>query len=461
MKTSNTKIKVDDASFRDPSGFVFTNNKVVYRQVNLECKDEFDGLMKSGLYKSLTKKGWLIEHRAAAKSLALSGDVYKVIKPAKIPFVSYPYEWSFSQLKSAAVLTLKIQLEALRFGMGLKDASAYNVQFVGAKPVFIDTLSFENYEPGKPWVAYRQFCKHFLGPLALMSQVDLQLSKLLVTNLDGVDLGLVSKLLPKKTWLRFGLVSHVHMNAKSQSTFSDKTGSVGLKKLDKSKLVNLVKHLLSVVESMEFEDKTTEWSDYYDNTNYSKRAFQAKKKLVLRFMKQAKPKKVLELGANTGEFSKLAEELGAYTLSTDFDVMAVERQVRNLKKGSNKTLPLVVDVLNPSPAIGWGSVERKSFVERANADVVTALALVHHLGISGNVGFEKMAEGFSELGKYLIVEFVGREDSQVAKLLSHRDDDVEAYSEASFESGFKTRYKVLHKRKIAGTKRTLYLMKGK
>src|SRR5687768_15426546 len=167
------------ASFRDPSGFLFSRDGVLYRQVNRRYEQGYARLMESGLYDRLVKAGLLIPHVEVDQAPAESDLSHKVIQPEHVPFISYPYEWSFSQLKDAALATLSIQRRSLKVGMSLKDASAYNIQFVRGKATLIDTLSFETYKEGQPWVAYRQFCQHFLAPLALMALKDVRLNQLL------------------------------------------------------------------------------------------------------------------------------------------------------------------------------------------------------------------------------------------------------------------------------------------
>jgi hypothetical protein len=188
-----------NGSFRDPSGFVFTREGTLYRQVNQSYRAEFDAVETAGLFDRLWEKGLLVRHQAA--DLALAADpqgAYRVIQPDRVPFISYPYEWSFSMYQAAALATLDIQAEALAMGFSLKDASAYNIQFVDGRPVFIDTLSFERHEDGRPWVAYRQFCQHFLAPLALMAGVDIRMSALMKQFIDGIPLDLASRLLPMR-----------------------------------------------------------------------------------------------------------------------------------------------------------------------------------------------------------------------------------------------------------------------
>ena len=210
------------ASFRDPSGFLFTRNGILYRQINRAYAEDYARLMDSGLYEKLVKANLLIPHVEVDQAPAEKEAAFKVVQPERAPFISYPYEWSFSQLKDAALATLSIHKRALKLGMSLKDASAYNIQFVRGKAMLIDTLSFEIYKEGEPWIAYKQFCQHFLAPLALMSYRDIRLNQLLRIYIDGVPLDLASALLPFRTKLNFGLLTHIHVHADSQKRYSNK-----------------------------------------------------------------------------------------------------------------------------------------------------------------------------------------------------------------------------------------------
>lgn len=210
-------------SFRDPSGFLFTREGTLYRQINLTYRDNYDLLLKSGLYERLVDRGLLVLHREVDAPAADPDRVYRLIEPEPIQFISYPYEWCFSQLQDAALATLEIQRIALDCGMSLKDSSAYNIQFHNGRPVLIDTLSFERYPQGQPWIGYRQFCQHFLAPLALMSQTDVRLSLLLRNYIDGIPLDLASRLLPTRTRFSFSLLTHLHLHAKSQKKYEGET----------------------------------------------------------------------------------------------------------------------------------------------------------------------------------------------------------------------------------------------
>ncbi len=454
------------SSFRDPSGFLFQRDCVLYRQVNLSYRENYDLLMHSGLYKALTSEGLLVEHEEVDAAPAAPEIAHKVIAPRRMPFISYPYEWCFSELKDAALLTLRIQKKALEFGMSLKDSSAYNVQFDGARPVLIDTLSFEKYREGEPWVAYRQFCQHFLAPLVLASRRDVRLSQLLRVYIDGVPLDLASKLLPRRTRLSPSLYAHIHLHARYQSRFAGGGAEAAEKarrrKISRLAFAGLVDNLESTVRKLTWQPAGTEWADYYEETNYTAAAFADKERLVGEFLEEASPETVWDLGANTGRFSRIAAEKGAYVVSFDVDPAAVERNYLDRgREHAGKVLPLLCDLTSPSPALGWALSERDSLLSRGPADAVMALALVHHLAISNNVPLARLTDFFAGVAKTLIVEFVPKEDSQVQRLLATREDIFGEYSRESFEAALARRFDIIRSAGMSESERTLYLAQAR
>lgn len=454
------KIDVSSSSFRDPDGFVFTHEGRLYRQVNLSYREHYDHLVSSGLYSTLEKAGVLISHAEADPSLSESPSAYKVLIPDLVPFISYPYEWCFSQLKDAALLVLSIQKTALEFGMSLKDASAYNVQFRGGKPVFIDTLSFEKLVEGRPWVAYRQFCQFFLAPLALMCYTDIRLCQLLRNHLDGLPLDLTSSLLPARTWLRLPLLLHIHLHARSQRHYADKPVKKSGMNMNPRALMSFIDNLMSITMSLKWSPSGTTWADYYDKTNYSPESLGDKMKLVGDFLDASGAREVWDLGANTGAFSRVASEKGVPSISFDMDPAAVEiNYIECKKKGRTSILPLVLDLTNPSPAIGWENRERMSFLQRGPVDTVLALALIHHLAISNNLPLDRIAGFFANVCKWLVIEFVPKSDSQVQRLLSSREDIFSGYTQRAFEEVFSRYFTIEQSVRVKGTERTLYFMK--
>jgi ribosomal protein L11 methylase PrmA len=448
-----------DSSFRDPSGFVFRRGGQLFRQVNAAYQSNYAEAVRSGLYDELTGGGLLVAHREVDEPPHDPSSAYKVLEPELIPFVSYPYEWCFGQLKDAALLTLDIQLLALRRGMTLKDASAYNVQFRGSRPVFIDTLSFEAYEEGRPWVAYRQFCRHFLAPLALMARVDVRLGRLLRSNLDGIPLDLASRLLPASTVLNLGLMIHIHLHARAQRAFGGGSSRPRAGRVGRTSLLGLLDTLRSAIRRLDWSPGGTEWADYYEATNYSASAGDEKGRLVEAFLEQCTPATVWDLGANTGRYSRLAGGRGIDTIAFDIDPACVERNYREAKRlGDRRVLPLLLDATDPSPPLGWENRERMAIFERGPADLVLALALVHHLAIGGNVPLPRVADFFGRIARRLVIEFVPKSDSQVRRLLAAREDIFPGYDRGSFEDGFSRNFTIDRAEPIAESERTLYLM---
>ena len=385
-----------------------------------------------------------------------------VIRPELIRFVSYPYEWCFSQLQDAALTTLKIQKLALEFGMSLKDASAYNIQFHSGRPILIDTLSFEKLPQGKPWIAYRQYCQHFLAPLLLMAYKDIRLSQFLKVYIDGIPLDFASRTLPWFTRFIPSIFLHVHMHALSQKHYASKQADIRARKISRNALIGIIDSLSKATTRIKIRLKKSEWGESYRDTNYSPEAFADKQELVRRFIQLVKPKQVWDLGANTGVFSRIASKTGIPVIAFDVDAMAVERNYREcLANKKNNILPLLLDLTNPSPGIGWENRERKAWIDRGPADMLISLALIHHLAISNNVPFERIAALFKRLCHSLIIEFIPKRDSQVQRLLATREDIFNSYTQPVFEKEFGRHFSILALEKIKDSERTLYLMKAK
>jgi hypothetical protein len=430
--------------------------------VNNIYKDNYDHLINSGLYKKLIDSQLLIPHEEVDIQGPEPEKAYKIIKPEMVPFISYPYEWCFSQLKDAALATFKIQKIALDFGMTLKDCSAYNMQFRNGKAVFIDALSFEKYIEGQTWIAYRQACQHFIAPLALMSFRDIRLNQLFRIYLDGIPLDLASSLLPASTSFKASLLSHIHLHAKSQRHFADRAVNIGSHKISRLSFLGLIDNLESTIKKMKWQAVGTEWADYYKDTNYSTEASEHKKKIVTEMLDKTRTKILWDLGANDGLFSRIASNKGIYTISFDIDNGAVEKNYLNcVKNGETYILPLLLDLTNPSPAIGWENEERMSLIERGPADTVFALALIHHLAISNNLPIYKIADFFNSICNSLIIEFVPKDDSQVQRLLSTREDIFPDYTRQTFEKEFSRYFAIKRIENIRNSKRILYLMQKK
>jgi hypothetical protein len=447
-------------SFRDPAGFVYQEHGSILRQVNTFARDHYDHLMRSGLYQELTALGLLIPHEESDAAPRDPDVAYKVIRPELIDFVSYPYEWSFSQYKDAALLTLAVQRHAVGRGMSLKDCSAYNVQFRAGRPILIDTLSLELYREEKPWVAYRQFCQHFLAPLALMSLVDNRLNQLCRTNLDGVPLDLATRLLPWRSRLRFGLSLHLHLHGMVQRAGAGAAESATPGRFGRKALLGLVDSLETTIRGLRWRPGRSSWVRYYDENSYTQVEIEHKRKFIRETLDLTGPAGVWDLGANTGCFSRLCSDRGISTVAFDFDPDCVETNYREVRKrGGGRLLPLLNDILDPSPSSGWANRERTAILQRGKPDLILALALIHHLAIAGNLPLENLAEFFHGLGPWLVIEFVDPDDPQARQLMARRGGVHHPYSRAYFEKCFRRYFSLEMIKPLPGIGRTLYLMR--
>ena len=397
-----------------------------------------------------------------------------IIRPREVEFVSYPYEWAFSQLREAALLTLEIQARALRAGMWLRDASAYNVQFDRGRPVLIDSLSFAPADVTRPWPAYRQFCQHFLAPLALMARRDVRLGLLLRDFIDGLPLDLAAGLLPGRTRLNPGLLAHLHAHAgaerralrapiptaasaaASSAAAAPRTPARG--PMSAMRHEALLDSLRRTTESLRWEPAGL-WTEYGLQTSYTERAAASKRGIVERMLTAAGGRTVWDVGANTGTYSDLAAGSGRMVLAFDQDAASVEHHWRSLTPDRRASiLPLVMDLANPSPSLGWGLEERRSVLDRGPADVVMALALVHHLAIASNVPLPRIASVMGRAGRRLIVEFVPKEDPMTRQLLAARPDIFPTYTLDGFRDAFAAEFRVTEEVRVDDSLRTLFLM---
>jgi ribosomal protein L11 methylase PrmA len=455
----------DLASWRDPWGFVYRRHGVLLRQVNERAADEWYAFSESALATQLVSCGWLLPWEPAPIEQAADPDrAVAVLRPEPLGFISWPYEWTFGELKAAALLTLDVQLAALEAGFSLRDASAYNVQFRGVTPVLIDHLSFERLPAGKPWVAYRQFCEHFLAPLALTARVDPRLGRMLRDHLEGVPLDLAARLLPTSTRFRLGLGAHIHLHARSMRQNADAGSTAREASLSSTRLRQLVVSLRQTVEGLHWEPSGTEWAEYADVSHESYASgdgkSSAKAALVRGLLGVGDGRVCWDLGANTGVFSAVAAEAGYRVYAFDADLAAAERHFQALSKaGRKETTPLVMDLADPSPSQGWHERERRGLVERGNADVLLGLALIHHLAIGRNVPLPMVLDLFADLASDAIVEWVPREDPMVKRMLASREDVFDDYTEEGFRKAAEARFEILSREPIESSGRVLYALR--
>jgi hypothetical protein len=457
--------KAESSSFRDPNGFVFLHDGALYRQINKAGEREYRLLIDSGLYRELSGEGLLVAHDEVPLRLPGTAPAAAVIRPERIPFISYPYEWCFSQLKAAALLTLELQKRALHRKLVLRDASAYNVQFIGSQPVFIDTLSFGAREEGTPWPAYRQFCQHFLVPLTLWGFGLADLVLLNRIHIDGIPLSVAREVLPYRSWFRPGLLIHIHLHGRAQAV--DGREVVGRParqaSMSSTAMLALTESLQKTVQRLSWNPPRTVWSSYTGDCSYTAAAQYEKRRIVRELIESAERgtelDTVWDLGANTGDYSRIAADLAQHVISFDLDPAVVEANFRACRERRDvRVLPLVQDLTSPSSAIGWHHRERKSLLQRGPADLALALALIHHLALGSNVPLPAIAAFLSESARCLIIEFVPKEDSQVRRMMALRQDVFPNYTQPAFEAAFGDRFQVSRSVPVADTGRTLYLM---
>ncbi|WP_460218178.1 class I SAM-dependent methyltransferase [Psychroserpens sp. MEBiC05023] len=449
------------SSFRDPSGYIYIDNNIVKRCILPIYFKQYKALKSSNFYKKLHNAGLLIPHEEFSKA-----DSEIIIEPEQISFFTYPYEWSFNQYKEAALLTLKIQKFALDNGYSLKDASAFNVTFHKGKMVFIDTLSFDFYQDNSPWRAYKQFITHFFGPLLLAKYNGSESLKLIASFIDGIPMKMLSKMLPFKTKLNPFLYTNIHLLAKYEGMHNeDYEGKSKAAHLSKKAQLNLIEGLYSYIKKMTLNE-TSEWGNYYDKTNYVNTAFEQKAEIINSWVQQLDAKTIIDIGGNDGTFVRKLNHNLNEALVCDIDNNAVDANYKYLKQNQERSmLPFVFDVLNPSPAIGFNNKERDSFLKRIKAyapDTTMALAVIHHMSLSGNIPFEMSAQFFASFSKYLIIEFPKRNDSWVQRLLKTKgefESHFDFYTMQSFETSYSNFFQIERKQEIKNSERTMYLLK--
>lgn len=444
------------ASFRDPSGFVYKKDEIVYRFVSTTYQNDFELLQSSGLYRELVQKQLIVPFETVAENHFNSPDWFVTLQPQQVPFLSYANEWCFEQLKDAALTTLSVCRKALNKGMILKDATHFNIQFINSKAVHIDSLSFEKYKEGESWVAYRQFCECFLNPLLLASYCKLEVHKLMQSYIDGVPASIASSLLPFSTKLNTAILLHVHLQAKMAK--GKASAQKQSKKISSQDVLHILQHLESCIQKLELKESRSIWNNYYDETIISSNYLEAKKKLIKQWLDEISYQTIADFGANKGEFSKLCSQ-DAFVVATDFDSNCIERLYKSTKQNKiTNILPLVIDLTQPTPATGWNNAEQSSFLNRSKFDLALALALVHHLAIGRNIPMPMIAELLSNSCKTLVIEFVPKDDPKVQEMLSARTDIFMNYNKENFEQAFGQYFSILKQEVIPHSNRILYLL---
>jgi hypothetical protein len=441
-------------SYRDPVARVVKKQDGWYRYIFKSYQKEFDHLTQSGLYQELVEKGLMICH----EELPTDNDdptIYKLIKPDQILFQSYPFEWSYSQWQKAILAFLEINTITLRYGMILKDATPFNFYLSNGKAVLLDTSSFIFFSKNDPWVAYKQFCEEFLGPVALMHFNGALWSGITKTYLRGLPLAFVSKQLSRASWLNLTCLLHIHWHARFTQKETNKKVQKGF---DTEKLLSLLGMIRSSISSWkkpyQFKDH---WPAYYqqDFENY----LVEKEKVIVNWLLETKPKTVIDLGANTGRFAVIAAKHAKYVIALDKDetcIDLIENEIEH--RFLNNITALVGDLAQPTPDLGVLNKEYTSIFARGKSDMALGLALIHHLCIEMNISLNQVAEMFSTFTDgFAVVEFIPTEDERVVQLLANRGDIFTDYNEENFIKSFSIYFNLLNDVELTSSKRKLFL----
>ncbi|MCV0396422.1 MAG: class I SAM-dependent methyltransferase [Rhizobiaceae bacterium] len=452
----------EPGSYRDRNGGVFYRDGEVYRGISARALANWERLATTRFFRDYAGRGNIVRTERVNDAIAAGAPWAAVLKHEPVPFVSYPYEWTFGMLKDAALLHLDLMLAALEEGFILKDSSAYNIQWRGAKPVFIDIPSFEVHEEGEPWVGYRQFCELFLYPLMLQAYKGADFRPWLRGSLDGMSAGALRPLLSTRDLLRPGVMMHVVAQDALQRRYSGQDRNVrstlAQAGFDRSLIVRNVRNLRKIVSGMKAGGGKTEWADYASTHSYGEADFDAKCGFVREAAGHRRWRRVWDIGCNTGTFSRITAEHADHVVAMDGDWMAIEAlyQAQKERPDAGLILPLVVNLSNPSPGQGWRGTERKPLTERGRPELTLCLALIHHMVISANIPMADFIRWLAGLGTALVIEFVGREDEMVQTLLRNKDDQYDDYRLDVFERLLAEHFDIRESRPLKGGKRSIY-----
>jgi ribosomal protein L11 methylase PrmA len=456
-------MQCDAASFRDPAGHVYRDGDRILRTVTSRAAPDYEHVRDGGALRAWIDRGWVVgtkEVRAPAHAGPDVRNARYVLEHARVPFISYPYEWSFALLKAAALLHLDLQIDALNRDLQLSDASAYNVQFIGARPVFIDVLSFQRYEAGDYWAGHRQFCEQFLNPLLLRAALGIPHNAWLRGSPDGIPSAELDSALPFTRKLSLNVFSHVTLPARlaRKHAAAPMAAPAARRPLPRSSYAGLLAQLRHWIATLQPRDATPSvWREYGDMRTYADEARDRKHAFVRDFIAAARPAMLWDLGCNTGEYAELALQAGAgYVVGFDADHGALEAASDRATSSNLRFLPLFTDAANPAPDQGWNQRERAGLQGRAGTDALLALALVHHLAIARNVPLDAFAGWLTGLAPTGIVEFVPKEDPTVKLMLASRKDIFDAYNADAFETALAAHARIVRAETISAAGRRLY-----
>ena len=464
MTAEKPSIQFDAGSFRDPDTRVFHYNGAVFRCLTPRALADWQRLAATEFHARFRADRRVIPTRLVTdpESLPpLAARWAAVLEHERVPVVSYPYEWSFGMLKDAALLQLDVTRAALDEEMTLKDATAFNVQWLGARPTFIDIGSFTPYAAGEPWAGYRQFCETFLYPLLLQAYRNVPFHPWLRGSLEGITAAQCSALLSGRDFLRRGVLAHVFLQAKAQSRYEDTPGDVRQELRAAGFGAALIKHNIDrmrrTVERLRWGPRRSTWSEYQREHSYVDADLRRKTEFVEQTLARRRWPLVWDLGCNTGNYSRMAAKHADYVLALDGDHVVVERLYHSLKAGGPaNVLPLLADLADPSPGLGWRGRERLPLGDRGAPSLILCLALMHHLVIGRNIPLDDFVAWLAQFGAEVVLEFVAPGDPMVERLLRNRRDQEFDYSNEAVGAALGRHFGAVTHETLASGTRTLY-----
>lgn len=446
--------RADPGSFRDPASRVVLGDATVTRVLDERGLADWRALVNTDFFRRAVADGRLIP----TAEMEAPGEAAGALEHPRIGFITYPFEWTFSMLRDAALLQLDLMLDALAEGMILKDATPYNIQFPGGRPQFIDIGSFERYRPGEPWIGYRQFCRQFLHPLLLEAWCGVPFQPWLRGDPEGPTSAQMWRLLPARRKATRLAILHIGLQARAEARLRGQEVRRSLAEAGFSAdLIRAnVEKLRSLVEGLEWDTGEGAWSTYH-GCDHVARDRDLKTEFFVQALQEIAPGTVLDLGANDGHFSQIAVSQGADAIAVDGDEVVLDRMYRSLQPGTPIT-PVLTDLQNPSPSQGWAGVERPALFERARPGLVLAYGLIHHLIYTASVPPARVVEWLAGFEAPVVVEFVGPDDPMVDRLTAnkrpeelHPDRDRE-----SFERLVSSHFRVARHTDLPGGTRRLY-----
>ncbi len=462
----NNSTNEELGSFRDPAGNIFYHQNKVFRILNKEGLERFNFLKKNDLLQKCIENKFLVKSfEVENKNLEFNfSKEKKIIQHEKIDYISYPYEWCFNQLKDAALHHLNFHLFLLKNNATLIDGSAYNIQFIGHKPVFIDLLSIKEYEEGEYWNAHKQFCENFLNPLILKSKKKIDFNNWFKGNMEGVSTKDLNALLGLRDKFSFNIFTQVVLlNYLEQKALNNKKiniKNIKQKKFPKKSYIALLENMKKFISSISLKKTKTLWDDYSTNNTYNKSEEAKKKEIVAKFAQKYKFNKLADLGCNDGVYSQICLQNGCnYVIGFDYDLNAINNAFIISKQKKLDFLPLYFDASNPSSNLGWSQNERKGFLERINFTGMIALAFEHHLSIAKNIPLDQTVKWLTSIAPQGLIEFVPKNDITVQKMLTLKGDIFNDYNEENFKKLLKKNSEIISEIQVSDSGRKIFEFK--